>query len=154
MPPLPKEPSQRARRNVDSTAATIEAQPAKMPDLGKNRPDGPAWAAQTRTAWRTWWGSPVAERWIDAYVPTLRQLAVLFDDFYKVTTAIERRAIMAELRISGREFGLSVMSARALGWTVRRPKEEAKRERSAIALPPGADPRKVLTLDSRRKAAG
>lgn len=152
MPPAPKDPSLRARRNVESTASTIEAAPARMPDLGKARPDGETWRADTRTAWRTWWKSPVAERWIDAYVPTLRLLAVMFDDAVRATDPSKRRELMAELRMSGREFGLSVMAARSLGWTVRRPKEEAKRERvTAASLPPGADPRKVLTLDGRRK---
>lgn len=153
MPPTPKEPANRARRNVESTAGTIEAAPARMPDLGKKRPDGGDWNPETRAAWRTWWRSPVAERWIDAYVPTLRAMAVLFDDFHHATTAGERRSIMAELRMSGIQFGLSVMAARGLGWTVRRPKQETKRS-PAPSLPPGADPRKVLTLDSRRKAAG
>lgn len=154
MPPISKEPLQRARRNVTSTAASIEVEGAGMPALGKTRPDGGAWRAETRAAWRAWWNERgISQRWIKAHVPSIRMMALLFDDAVAAPDPMTRRACLAEFRMQSREFGLSVMSMRSIGWTPKA--KEPKRERSvAVPLPPGADPRKFLTLDSRRKAAG
>lgn len=152
--PDPKDPALRQRRNIESTSTVLEAEPAKMPALGAKRPDGEPWNAATRTAWHEWWTSPIAARWLDAFVPAIRLLAWLHDDIYREPVAAKRRELVAELRQSGREFGLSMMSHRTLGLTLRRPKtEDAAARKPHATLPAGADPRKVLQIEGRRPRA-
>lgn len=162
--PQPSENPQ--RRNRKATASVIEAAPAqktagKPPPLGAFRPDfheviqggklvreRTPWHPETRRWWSTIWRSAVAGRFIDAHVPALVALARLVDDFWRAETAAEARALHSELRMAVREFGLTPMAARALGWEFRRPLIESGP--TAPKLPPGADPRKILDLSSRR----
>jgi hypothetical protein len=157
--PEPKDPATRQRRNAVSTGSVIEAEPARMPALGTYRPKrDPAdleepqirWHPETRRWWKTIWASPIAGRWIDAHAIGLRSLARLIDDFWRASTPDLAKQIHAEIRLAEREFGLSVMAARSLNWEIRRP---LPREERAAPLAPGADPRKILTMD-RRSVAG
>jgi hypothetical protein len=155
--PPPKDPAARARRNRTSTAGVIDAAPARMPALGRHRPDSSsgspiAWHPETRRWWRTIWSSAIAERWIDAHVPSIRALARLVDDFWKAPNPTEARQIHAEVRLASREFGLSLLAARSLNWELRRP--AAAPEKQAAPLPPGTDPRSILTAPSARRVAG
>jgi hypothetical protein len=149
--PSPKDPETRARRNRASTAASIEAEAAGMAQLGRKRPNGQAWRPQTRRWWREIWGSGLSGRWIDAHVGGLRMLAEIVDDFWAAETAADRRAAHAEIRLASREFGLSLMSLRSMGIEIRRP--QAASAPPPAPLPPGTDPRKVLSLDDRRAAS-
>jgi hypothetical protein len=147
--PSPKDPEQRARRNRASTAAVVEVESARAPALGRKRPNGEAWKPQTRRWWREIWASGLSGRWIDAHVGGLRMLAEVVDDFWSATSAGDRRAAHAEIRLAAREFGLSLMSLRSMGIEIRRPPVQGNGPAPA-PLPPGADPRKVLSLDERR----
>jgi len=163
--PQPADPAVRQRRNRPTSSAVIEATPAqvrpgKVPALGRYRPDvresvgadggrvveRTAWHAQTRRWWSTIWRSAVAGRFIDAQVPQLIAVARLVDDFWRATTAAEAKLLHAEMRMALREFGLYPMAARALGWEFRRPIEAVT---APPKLPPGADPRKILSLPTR-----
>jgi hypothetical protein len=56
--PAPKDPSRRARRNVDTTpTTTLPFQSCNAPQL----PDTIDWHPQTRRWWETWSSSPMAE---------------------------------------------------------------------------------------------
>jgi hypothetical protein len=151
---MPTDPAQRQRRNRASTAGVVAAAPARegkrLPPLGRTRPDATAgpWHPETRRWWRTIWSSAIADRWVDAHVPGLRALARLVDDYWRSSSPAEAKQLHAEIRMASREFGLSPMAARSMGWEFRRPKLDEGTVRSP--LPPGADPRKVLTLDTRR----
>jgi hypothetical protein len=156
MPPMPKDPETRQRRNRASTAGVIEAAPATMPALGTRRPDSTRekpvpWHSETRRWWRTIWASAVAERWVDVHVPGLRALARLVDDYWRATSPGDARALHAEIRMMGREFGLTPMAGRSMGWEFRR-RQSDEQPKGAAPLPPGADPRKVLSLEGRRRA--
>ena len=78
MPPTPKRPDQRQRRNRTTTAAQLEAAPATRVAL----PDLRDWQPATRAWWETIWASPMADEWVDGDVPGLTALAVLVDTFW------------------------------------------------------------------------
>jgi hypothetical protein len=148
--PAPKDPESRARRNKPSTAGVVvEASGAQAPTLGTKRADGKPWHGRTRRWWREIWASGLSGRWIDAHAGGLRMLAELVDDFWQATSPADRRAIHAEVRLASREFGLSLMALRSMGIEVRRP-VAAEPPPKGEPLPPGADPRKVLSIDQRR----
>lgn len=146
--PQPDDPSVRVRRNRASTAGVIDAVQARRSSLGATRHDGQPWHAHTRRWWQTVWRSAIAERWVDAHVPGLLALARLVDDFWRETSPVVARQLHAEIRMAEREFGLTPMAGRSMGWEFRRP--APAEERSRPSLPAGADPRKVLSLESRR----
>ena len=70
----------------------------------------------TRAWWSTIWASPMVHEWVDADVPGLIALAMLWDGFYR--TGDPRTH--AEARMATREFGLSPLSRRQLQWEVKR----------------------------------
>ena len=72
--------------------------------------------AMTRAWWSTIWASPMVAEWVDADVPGLIALAILWDGFYR--TGDPRTH--AEARMATREFGLSPLSRRQLQWEVKR----------------------------------
>lgn len=158
MPPLPKDPETRQRRNRASTAGLIDAQQAEKPALGRFRPDVDAsgkaveWHRETRRWWDTIWASAVAERWVDVHVPGLRALARLVDDYWRATDPTIAKQLHAEIRMAEREYGLTPMAGRSMGWEFRRRTREPEAPKGADPLPPGADPRKVLSLETRRRA--
>lgn len=117
MPPAPKPAATRQRRNRTSTAATFEAAPAIRPDL----PDRDALHPMTRMWWDTIWESPMVAEWVDADVPDLLALGALVDMFWRKPDP----KLHAEIRMAGREFGLSPLSRRSLQWEVKRV-EQAK----------------------------
>jgi hypothetical protein len=87
--------------------------------------------AMTLAWWTTIWASPMVAEWVDADVPGLIALAILWDGFYR--TGDPRTH--AEARMATREFGLSPLSRRQLQWEVKRlapatkPKSSAPRRR-------------------------
>lgn len=109
---VPKPAATRQRRNVRSTAASLEAAPATRVDL----PPEYEWHALTRSWWTTIWDSPMAGEWVDADVPGLLVLASLVDQFWLTGEA----KVAAEMRQQQREYGLSPLSRRQLQWEVRR----------------------------------
>lgn len=149
MPPAPKDPELRQRRNKPSSSATIDAAGARKPALGRHRSDGGEWAPETRRWWAAIWSSRIVERWRDAHVPGLLRLARMVDDYWHEADALRARQIHAEIRMVEREYGLTPMAGRSLGWTFS---NQAGRDPAPDApkLPPGADPRKVLSIGTRR----
>lgn len=72
------------------------------------------WHELTVLWWDTIWQSPMAQLWIDADVPHLVALAILWDRYWRTSNS----ALMAEIRLTGREFGLSDLARRGLHWQV------------------------------------
>lgn len=195
MPPLPKPPAKRQRRNRTATSATLEAPPvehAKLPGrtspkvcaAAVDRKSGcplPAtdhdlehfakhmievhqfvaaeleWHALTLVWWDTIWKSPMVEEWVDADVPGLVNLAMLWDDFYRWGDPRTH----GEARLASREFGLTPMSRRGLQWEIRRvegvkpkPTVPARPRRTKAGKPILAALDGGLSSTRRRKATG
>lgn len=74
------------------------------------------WRQATRDWWEVIWASPMADEWVDADVPGLLALAVLWDDFWRTGDPKAH----AEIRQAAREFGLSPLSRRQLQWEIKR----------------------------------
>ncbi len=147
MPPQPKHPSVRARRNKTSTNAVL------TPDHDVVAPDLPAemdWHSMTRAWWTDIWSSPMAPEYDDSDKHGLFMLAVLVNDFWLAEGQREKRDLAAEIRQQGQRFGLSPIDRRRLQWEIERT-EEAKdkgvKRRTRAAEKPasaGGDPRSVL----------
>lgn len=167
MPALPKPTAQRQRRNRTPGAATLEAPPATKVQLPSIRwsaikcaecqlakwshtrakfeefevephdfgPVAIDWRPTTLSWWETIWDSPMVAEWVDADVPGLLALAILVDEFWTFGDS----KIHAEIRMAGREFGLSPLSRRSLQWeihkveSVKRPALVPVRRRSSRA---------------------
>lgn len=117
--PAPKPAAKRQRRNRTTTAATLEGGPAAKVALTAAVPEHD-WHTLALRTWETWWASPMVDEWVDADVPGLIELAALVDDFWWAEDAATRARLRAEIRMSGREYGISPLSRRQLQWEVRR----------------------------------
>jgi hypothetical protein len=149
MPPLPKNPATRQRRNKHSTARKLGGLPADV--VAPPLPEGREWRAETQAWWADVWASPMAGEFVDgrADIHGLFVLAVLVDDFWKKPTTM----LAAEIRLQRQCFGLTPIDRRRLQWEIERGEEASdrtRRRRSAPAPKPAADggvpadPRSVL----------
>lgn len=139
--PPPKDPALRVRRNKVTTKATIARAPrAKKRALPRRTP---AWHAETRRTWAAWWASPQAAEWTEVHVPRLFMIIVLHEDYWRATTAKERKETLAEIRLQETEFGLTPLSERRLQWErIHEEDEQAKKAKTAPPpAPPSGDPR-------------
>jgi hypothetical protein len=147
MPPPPKHPSTRARKNRTSTNAVLTVDhDVKQPPL----PKGVEWHPMTRAWWRDIWTSPMAPEFLKADIHGLFQLALLTNDFWEADTPSKRSAIAAEMRQQGQRYGLSPIDRRRLQWEVEKVEDAQARgqqRRGSQAPQPrpqqGEDPRKV-----------
>lgn len=108
-----KSPATRQRRNRHVTATVVGAGPANRPELPATYHD------LTRQWWQIIWDSPISGEWVDADVPGLVALAQLVEDFWRADAA-DRAKRHAEVRMAGREYGLSPFSRRQLQWEIKR----------------------------------
>lgn len=151
MPPLPKNPATRQRRNKHSTARTLEGLPADaaVPALPKGR----RWRAETKSWWADVWASPMASEFVHgrADIHGLFVLAVLVDDFWSEPTT----ALAAEIRLQRQCFGLTPIDRRRLQWEIERGEEATERTRrrrseptplAAASEASASDPRAILHL--------
>lgn len=143
MPPAPKHPSARARRNKVSTAATLVAPTeVSIPDLPTDR----EWHPQTLAWWADVWRSPMAPEFDQSDVHGLLVLAVLVDGFWLKP----HWTAAAEIRLQGQRFGLSPIDRRRLQWEIEKVDEaqdRGQRRRQAAKAAPAprkADPRAHL----------
>lgn len=126
MPPAPKDPKTRQRRNKAPTAAKLESDHnVKAPLLPKSR----SWDKQTRDWWKDIWASPMAPEFLKADSHGLFALAVLVDDFWTSQSRKERRELMAEIRQQRQCFGLTPIDRRRLQWEVGKVEEAEKKRR-------------------------
>lgn len=141
MPPMPKHPSTRQRRNKTSTVRTLSLAEAitKAPEL----PAGRDWHAQTSAWWGDVWASPMAPEYDDSDRHGLFLLAVLVDDFWRQPS----QALAAEIRLQRQCFGLSPIDRRRLQWEIQRGEDAVERRQARKASPAPTkktDPRKLL----------
>lgn len=139
--PIPKNPATRVRRNKVTTNAKLSRAPrAKKRGLPRRTP---AWHPETRRTWDEWWSSPQAAEWTQIHASGLFRLIVLVDDFWRATTAKERKDLAGELRLQGTEFGLSPMAERRLQWERIHEEDQAAKDAKVAppAPPPSGDPR-------------
>lgn len=149
MPPSPKHPSTRARRNKVSTAATLSAPTnIAIPEL----PDDREWHPQTVAWWADVWRSPMAPEFDQSDIHGLLVLAVLVDGFW----CKPHWTAAAEIRLQGQRFGLSPIDRRRLQWEIEKvdeAQERGSRRRTARSAPAedeapprrkAADPRAFL----------
>jgi hypothetical protein len=147
MPPQPKHPSTRARRNKTSTNAVLTTDHQVVaPDL----PEDIGWHSMTRAWWVDTWRSPMAPEYDDSDKHGLFMLAVLVNDFWLAEGQREKRDLAAEIRQQGQRFGLSPIDRRRLQWEIERSEDAQEKgsRRRAKAEPAKAsssgDPRSVL----------
>lgn len=146
MPPVPKDPSTRRRRNVESTATTLVRR------KGGRRPTIPIRNAhpQTKAWWADVWNSPMSGQYTEPDRDGLVMLCMLVEDFWTADTSRERRELAAEIRQQGVRFGLSPIDRRRLQWRIEPAPAPAAAERTrpagraVRAVPNGPDPRSVL----------
>lgn len=133
MPPLPKEPSTRARRNKNATHAVLRAVPdAKIPPMpaGKEfHPDTVAW-------WNDIWRSPMAPEYVDSDFHGIARLCHIVDAYHVAVDDGDHRLMLslaAEIRLQGQAFGLTPIDRRRLQWTIEQGEaaEEKTQERRA-----------------------
>lgn len=139
--PPPKDPALRVRRNKAATKAQLPRTPrAKKRALPRR---SPTWHAETRRTWDDWWASAQASEWTQIHVSGLFRLIVLVDDFWRASTAKERKEAAAEIRLQGGEFGLTPMAERRLQWERIHGEDvaAAKAKKEPPAPPPSGDPR-------------
>lgn len=145
--PAPKRPETRQRKNRTTTAASIDAKPAKRrpPALPRGGGGGKrgAWHEQTRAWWKDLWRSPLEPEYVvgvDDHL--LLVLAAVLDRFWHEPS----KELATEVRLQAREFGLNPMARRSLQWQVKsaaaKPGEPARR----TAAKPSGDPRERLKL--------
>lgn len=146
MPPLPKDPATRQRRNSTATRAVLgaEEQPRKraprLPEL-----EGNTWHRMTRAWWRDVWHSPMASEYVRADEHGLVRLAVLINDFWGKPT----KELAAEIRLQQQAFGLTPLDRRRLEWSIEQAEAAStKRVKRHIreALSGERDPRSVLKV--------
>lgn len=143
MPPVPKHPSARARRNRTSTSAVLT--PVTDPDI-PDLPDHLDWHPAVVDWWTDCWSSPMAPEWTTSDRHTLVLAARLMQTVWsEQASPSSRSAAVAEVRLLLRECGLTPMSRRTLQWTIERAEEaeeRTQRRRAAGRLTPVPDPRR------------
>lgn len=150
MPPLPKDPSTRARRNKVAGARMLQAVAApEVPPLPEF--EDHEWHELTRQWWRDIWSSPMAPEWDQSDIHGLYILARLVDDFWWEPT----QALAAEIRLQRQCFGTTPIDRRRLQWEIERgelaEKETTARRQAARSKPRAtgarlkSDPRNALS---------
>lgn len=153
MPPTPKHPGARARRNKSSTAATLQIREAgdiDMPGVPEH-PDGCEWHPDAVRMWDGLWASPMAPEYDSSDVHGMFVLMLLYDAFYKATSATLRAKLAAEIRLTGQRFGTSPLDRRRLEWQIEQTEDaqergSRRRARETPSAPPSGvkDPRSAL----------
>lgn len=150
MPPLPKAPELRQRRNKSATKATLPSEGPerrRLPHLPRRAEGETPWHTMTRAWWHDVWHSPMAGEYVQADVHALYRLAVLIDAFWHQPT----QQLASEIRLQQQAFGLTPIDRRRLEWQVAQTEEVTTRRRrnpnaGIGATEPIADPRSVLKV--------
>ena len=145
MPPLPKDPALRQRRNKTSTRARLETEEQSLVEAPPRLPYGRDWHKLTKAWWRDVWASPMAGEYLSADVHGLYMLAELIDQFWKEPT----QGLAAEIRLQRQCFGLTPIDRRRLQWEVARSEVATTRRdqrRVRSAQEGDMDPREALRV--------
>lgn len=157
MPPAPKHPGARARRNKSSTASVLttpEAGDVEIPGLPPHPKvdDGIDWHPSAVKMWNNLWASPMAAEYVDADIDQMYILIRMVDRFWSTDSMTGMKDLAAEIRLSGQRFGISPLDRRRLEWQVEQTEEAKDRGQKRrgpvdppVAPPSGsADPRAIL----------
>ena len=135
MPPLPKPPGQRVRRNKD------QSQWKQLPEQGSDLPapelpeKKPAWLKSTITKWERLWASPMAITFVEADQLALERMALLWDEIARGDTSPGKLGAVQGLED---RFGLSPKGRRQLQWEIKQaevvemPKKKQTRRLRAV----------------------
>lgn len=151
MPPTPKHPSARQRRNRTPGARTlqpVDPKTVQIPDLPPLR----IWHPRVIEKWKAVHLSPMFPEYDASDVEGLIQLAMLWQDFWEATDSTPRIRAMAEIRQNEVRYGLSPIDRRRLAWEIDRGDEAEQRiqeRRNRAAVRPvdkeeESDPREML----------
>jgi hypothetical protein len=128
MPPTPKPPGQRRRRNLS------QPQWRQLPARGSDKAaprlpaKDPNWLKSTRDWWKTIWASPMAAAWLEADVDALFRLARMRD--LEAQGKLPATGYPAMQQLEDR-FGLSPKARRQLQWEV----SQAEQAEQASVVP-------------------
>lgn len=120
--PLPKDPSQRRRRNADTVA------PRGLPAEGPTGPTpvlpgGHDYDSRTLAWYETWRTSPQA----DAFLPTdwqrLHMLAVLVEEYW----ADPKKELLSEIRLNEASLGGTAADRIRMRWFVDEPADDSRK---------------------------
>jgi hypothetical protein len=133
--PLPKDPSQRRRRNADTVPTRVlpaDGPTGPTPVL----PGGHDYDSRTLAWYETWRTSPQA----DAFLPTdwqrLHMLAVLVEEYW----AEPKKELLSEIRLNEAALGGTAADRIRMRWVVAEPEDEA-----------GKHPRAARSSSARRE---
>jgi hypothetical protein len=139
MPPTPKPPGQRRRRNLDQPKwkhLPAEGNQAPAPEL-----PGDDWLGSTLEWWATIWASPMATVWVDADVDGLARLACLRDAFARGDAAV---SALPSIQALEDRYGLNPKGRRMLQWEIARSEDQA-----AAAPKSSGQVRRLRAVDPR-----
>lgn len=157
MPPLPKDPSTRQRRNKVSTGATLRlVDKPKVPVLPK-RATGLKWHPEAVAWWKSAWSSPMVQEWTEADKGLVLMCLAARHSYWEAFDEGDRRGLptlMNSVVAAEKMLGLSPMARRSLQWQIEQAesaeeKTEARRKARASArvkpsAVPSVDPREML----------
>jgi len=139
--PPPKLPSNRRRRNPPAGGewTMLGDPPSKRPALPRPYPKG-GWSPAAKTAWKSWWSSPVASMWDPSDHDTVEMLLRLIHN-WDPPTASQATAIQ---RFKN-GLGLTPAGRRQLRWMF--PREEPD-PADAVIDAPGSNVRRIRAVES------
>lgn len=157
MPPIPKPPGLRQRRNKVSTRAVLPSAQAsaknKVPPLPKRELQTEKWHPRVLEWWSAVWKSPMAAEFLDADKRGgLYLLAELQQQRWSTRDAKELVALASEIRQQEVRFGLSPIDRRRLQWEVERGEQaeeklsKRRRAKEDDTKREGKDPRELLRI--------
>lgn len=141
MPPVPKPPEMRQRRNKTSTRATLYVLEGAKKNTAPELPEGD-WHELTQLWWKNVWSSPMAGEYLESDRHGLILLAHLIEQYWRDP----KTTIAAEIRMQEQRFGLSPIDRRRLQWEVKKVEGEG-RGRGGRGRPVperSKDPRSIL----------
>ena len=120
--PLPKDPSQRRRRNADAVTTTVL--PASGPDGPTPEfPGGHDYDSRTLAWYETWRSSPQAATFLPTDWQRLHMLAELVQQYWEEP----RKELLAEIRLNEASLGGTAADRMRLRWTVAEPEDSTPR---------------------------
>lgn len=138
MPPLPKPPGQRVRRNKEQKEwkqLPADGSGLEAPPLPEKDPD---WLPETGEKWGRLWASPMATTFTEADRIALERMALLWDEISRGNTGGGRLNAVQNLED---RFGISPKSRRQLQWEIKQaevvemPKKKASSRRLRAVEP-------------------
>lgn len=129
MPPTPKPPGQRRRRNVEQSKWRSLPSAGRAGAAPSLPPKKPAWLKRTRDWWAEIWKSPMATAWEPADVDGLVRLAELKDQFARGKAPATALPAMQQLED---RYGLNPKSRQQMLWMIDRGEEAQPQRQAAV----------------------